>query len=82
MSCLFVLVGLLLAVTVATFLRNVSLWSFLMASLVFLGMALNFLLGAFVGFDYAWRNQSDTVRLVETDMPQAPRRPEILISRR
>jgi hypothetical protein len=84
MSCFFALLGLILAVTIVTFLRNVSLWSFLMVSLVFLGMALTFLLGAFAGFDYALRRQepANTTRLSGKDTPQPQRQPEILISRR
>lgn len=58
MTCFFVLVGLLLAVTIVTFLRNVMLWPVLTASLVFLGMMLTFLLGAFVGYDHAWYKRS------------------------
>ena len=57
MTCFFVLVGLLLAATIFTFLRNVSLWPVLTASLLFLGMVLTFLLGAFVGYDHAWHKQ-------------------------
>jgi len=49
MSCFFALVGLLLAVSIVTFLRAVSLWSVLTLSLVFIGMVLAFLLGAFAG---------------------------------
>jgi hypothetical protein len=49
MRCVFVLVGLLLAGTLAAFLHAVSLWSILMVSLVFLGMALAFMLGVFAG---------------------------------
>jgi len=58
MACFFVLVGLLLAVTIVTFLRNVSLFSVLTASLVFLGLVLTFGLGAFVGYDHAWYKRS------------------------
>jgi high-affinity Fe2+/Pb2+ permease len=91
MTCCFALVGLVLAVTIVTFLRNVSLWSFLMVSLVFLGMVLMFLLGAFVGSDHALRRQisnqpsADPVnrsRLIGMDTPKPQRQPEILISRR
>ena len=57
MSCLFALVGLLLAGTIAAFLRHVTLVSGLMAFLVFLGLVLTFLLGAFVGYDHAWYTQ-------------------------
>ena len=57
MSCLFALVGLLLAGTIATFLRHVTVVSGLMAFLVFLGLVLTFLLGAFVGYDHAWFKQ-------------------------
>jgi hypothetical protein len=57
MTCFFVLVGLLLTVTIVTFLRNVSLWPVLTASLVFFGMVLTFLLGAFVGYDHACHKQ-------------------------
>jgi ABC-type Fe3+-siderophore transport system permease subunit len=90
MSCLFALVGLALAVMIVTFLRNVSLWSFLMVSLVFVGMALTFLLGAFVGSDYARKQQlsnqpagpANTIHLIGTDTPRPQRQMEILISRR
>ena len=89
MSCCFALVGLLLAVTIITFLRDVSLWSVLMVSLVFLGMVLMFLLGAFVGSDHAWRKQqlsnqppANTIHLIGTDTRKPQRQPEILISRR
>jgi hypothetical protein len=59
MTGFFAIVGLLLAGTIAAFLRYVSLWTVLTASLVFFGMLLTFLLGAFVGSDYAlpWRKQ-------------------------
>ena len=56
MTCFYTLVGLLLAVTIVTFLRTVSLWSVLTGALVFLGMVLMFLLGAYVGQDVSlWR---------------------------
>lgn len=92
MSCFFALVGLLLAGAVAAFLRNVSLWPFLMVFLVFLGMVLSFLLGTFVGYDHAWHklqlsNQppaspANTMRLTGTDTRKPQRQPEILTSRR
>jgi hypothetical protein len=53
MKSLFALVALLLAGTIAAFLRNVSLWSVLTATLVFLGMVLTFLLGVYAGYDHA-----------------------------
>jgi hypothetical protein len=49
MRCLLALVALLLAGTTAVFLRTVSVWSAMMAFLVFLGMILTFLLGVFIG---------------------------------
>jgi hypothetical protein len=49
MRCLLTLVALLLAGTTAVFLRTVSVWSAMMAFLVFLGMIVTFLLGVFTG---------------------------------
>ena len=46
-------VALLLAGTIAAFLRSVSMWSVLIASLVFLGMVLTFLLGVLAGSSHA-----------------------------
>lgn len=43
------LVALILAATVAVFLRDVSWWSAMMVILVFIGMAVTFLLGMFAG---------------------------------
>lgn len=51
LKCSYVLVGLLLAGTIAAFLRIVSMWSLLTAALVLMGMVLTFLLGIFVGYD-------------------------------
>jgi hypothetical protein len=91
MSCLFALVGLLLAGTIATFLRHVTLLSGVMAFLVFLGMVLTFLLGAFVGFDYAQRSNqspdavvssSHAITLIGPDTRKPQRQPQILISHR
>jgi hypothetical protein len=42
-------VGLLLAGSIAVFLRYVALWSFLMVTLIAVGMVLMFLLGASAG---------------------------------
>ena len=92
MSCFFALLGLLLAGTTVTFLRNVSLWSFLMASLVFIGMVLMFLLGAFVGSDHARRKQQlsdqppagppNMIHLIGTNTRKPQGQPEMLVSRR
>ena len=91
MLCLFALVGLLLAGTIATFLRHVTLLSGLMAFLVFFGMVLTFLLGAFLGFDYAqlsnhspdtMLSSANTISLIGADTRKPQRQPEILVSRR
>jgi hypothetical protein len=49
MKYFFTTIGLFLAGVIVAFLRNVALWSILMASLVFLGMLLTFMLGVFAG---------------------------------
>ncbi len=81
------LVGLLLAGTIATFLRTVSMWSTLMAALVFTGMLLTFLLGVFTGWGHVLprklrRTPKDpviTLRMSEGSKPSS--RPQTLASR-
>jgi hypothetical protein len=95
MTSFFAIVGLLLAGTVAAFLRYVSMWTVLTASLVFFGMLLTFWLGAFVGSDYAllWRRQRlsnqradaagpSMVSMMSQDARKPQSQPEIFTFRR
>jgi hypothetical protein len=52
MRSLFTLVALLLAGTIAAFLRGVSMWSVLLVSIVFVGMELTFFLGVFAAYGH------------------------------
>jgi hypothetical protein len=85
MRCFFVLVGLLLAGTMAAFLHAVSLWSILMVSLVFVGMALAFMLGVFAGAGLAlpWPRQQRSNQPADalaarpvSSIGQEPRKPQ------
>lgn len=89
MRSLLALVALLLAGTIATFLRTASLWSASMAWLVFSGMILTFLLGVFTGMGHVLprRGRRLPERPVmalpfESDRLSRPARPEALTSRR
>jgi hypothetical protein len=90
MSGFLAVVGLLLAGTVAAFFRFVSLWTVLTAALVFLGMLLTFLMGAYVGFDHAvaTRTAKELAGVLTGPGPAVSlrdneaRQPELLASRR
>jgi hypothetical protein len=89
----YALVALLLAGTIAAYLRLVPLWSVLTVSLILVGMALTFMLGAFAGSGriLPWHRQrlSDqpaealvdsarTVAVAGQDTHKPPRQPVIL----